>query len=202
MTGRPARSDALFGALLFVVALVPRLAVALALSGEPVWDGHYYDFGAKRIAAGLGYSDDLVIDGHTVWHPWCHYPVGYSGFLGLVYRVFGAGPHVANVGSFPCTTRVQPLTQARSLQLQLELFADLGLQRLDAFAFLIFGNGIRLLQLGDLQPLPRDFLLLERDLLVDVALARLLLVGSGRHTPILRLQLVESCLQIVERHLP
>ena len=26
--------------------------VALAWAGEPVWDGHYYDFGARRIAAG------------------------------------------------------------------------------------------------------------------------------------------------------
>ncbi|WP_437636092.1 glycosyltransferase family 39 protein [Sorangium sp. So ce854] len=91
--------DLAFSALAFVIALLPRLYVALAWAREPVWDGHYYDFGARRIAAGLGYSDDLIVGGQPVWHPWCHYPVGYSGFLGLVYRVFGDGPHVATVAN-------------------------------------------------------------------------------------------------------
>ncbi len=87
--------DAAFAVVLFAVALAPRLYVALAWAGEPVWDGHYYDFGARRIAAGLGYSDDITLAGQTVWHAWCHYPVGYSAFLGLVYRVFGASLGVA-----------------------------------------------------------------------------------------------------------
>jgi 4-amino-4-deoxy-L-arabinose transferase-like glycosyltransferase len=98
----PARAeggDLGFSAAAFVVALLPRLYVAIAWAREPVWDGHYYDFGARRIAAGLGYSDDLVIGGQAVWHPWCHYPVGYSGFLGLVYRLFGSGPAVAPVAN-------------------------------------------------------------------------------------------------------
>src|SRR3954468_10039239 len=100
MQGGEARDrDLWFSACLGVGALLPRLYVAIAWAREPVWDGHYYDFGARRIAAGLGYSDDIVIDGHAVWHPWCHYPVGYSGFLGLVYRVFGGGPHVATVAN-------------------------------------------------------------------------------------------------------
>jgi 4-amino-4-deoxy-L-arabinose transferase-like glycosyltransferase len=85
--------------LLFVVAFALRLGASLAFAGEPVWDGHYYDFGARRIAEGHGYSDDRTIDGVTSWHPWCHYPVGYSGFLALFYKVFGATfltAHVAN----------------------------------------------------------------------------------------------------------
>jgi 4-amino-4-deoxy-L-arabinose transferase-like glycosyltransferase len=89
--------DVPFGVALFFVALLPRLVVALHLSGEPVWDGHYYDFGARRIAAGFGYSDDRLEAGVVHWHPWCHYPVGYSGLLGLVYRVFGADLRVASV---------------------------------------------------------------------------------------------------------
>lgn len=92
-------SDILFGALLFVVALVPRAAVALAWAAEPVWDGHYYDFGARRIAAGLGYSDDRTVAGGLVWHPWCHYPVGYSAFLAAFYRVLGASHAVAAVAN-------------------------------------------------------------------------------------------------------
>ncbi|HWX75307.1 MAG TPA: glycosyltransferase family 39 protein [Solirubrobacteraceae bacterium] len=98
--GRAERdSDTLFGALLFVIALVPRATVALAWAGEPVWDGHYYDFGARRIAAGLGYSDDRSVAGGLVWHPWCHYPVGYSAFLGAFYRVLGASHAVAAVAN-------------------------------------------------------------------------------------------------------
>ncbi|APR86022.1 Hypothetical protein A7982_11371 [Minicystis rosea] len=95
----PSRRDLPFTAALFVLALIPRLYVAIAWAREPVWDGHYYDFGAKRIAAGLGYSDDVVVGARTIWHPWCHYPVGYSGFLGLIYRIFGQGPHVATVAN-------------------------------------------------------------------------------------------------------
>ena len=86
------RRDLWFSASLGVLALLPRLYVAIAWPREPVWDGHYYDFGARRIAAGLGYSDGI-----DTWHPWCHWPVGYSGILAAVYRVFAAGPHVATV---------------------------------------------------------------------------------------------------------
>jgi hypothetical protein len=93
------RDDVLFGLALFLVALAPRLWVALALRSEPVWDGHYYDFGARRIAEGHGYSDDLVVGGVSVWHPWCHYPVGYSAFLAFFYRLFGATAAVAGVAN-------------------------------------------------------------------------------------------------------
>jgi len=86
-----------FGLALFFFALLPRLFVALHWAGEPVWDGHYYDFGARRIAAGFGYSDDRWEDGLVAWHPWCHYPVGYSAVLGAVYRIFGTDLRVAAV---------------------------------------------------------------------------------------------------------
>ena len=74
--------------MLFLVALAPRLYVASAWSGEPVWDGHYYHFGAERIAAGFGYSEDVMVNGAAVSHPWCHYPVGYSAFLAPFYKLF------------------------------------------------------------------------------------------------------------------
>jgi 4-amino-4-deoxy-L-arabinose transferase-like glycosyltransferase len=89
--------DGAFGAGLFLVALVPRLWVALALAAEPVWDGHYYDFGARRIAAGAGYSADRLVNGVLQWHPWCHYPVGYSAYLGFFYKIFGSDLRVAAV---------------------------------------------------------------------------------------------------------
>jgi 4-amino-4-deoxy-L-arabinose transferase-like glycosyltransferase len=40
-----------------------------------------------RIAAGLGYSEDILVNGVEMWRPWCHYPVGYSALLALAYKV-------------------------------------------------------------------------------------------------------------------
>jgi hypothetical protein len=77
--------------LIATVGGVLRALAAVFLAREPVWDAHYYHFGAQRIAQGLGYSDDILIGGTAVWHPWCHYPVGYSALLGATYRVFGSG---------------------------------------------------------------------------------------------------------------
>jgi 4-amino-4-deoxy-L-arabinose transferase-like glycosyltransferase len=94
---RADRGDLAFTIAVAVVALLPRLFVAIAWAREPVWDGHYYHFGATRIATGLGYSEDVMLAGQAVWKPWCHYPVGLSGFLGLVYKVFGSGIGVAPV---------------------------------------------------------------------------------------------------------
>lgn len=87
---RPRRADDIaFSWALGIVALLPRLFVAIAWAREPVWDGHYYHLGASRIAAGLGYSEDVLIRGVLTWKPWTHYPVGYSALLGLFYRIFG-----------------------------------------------------------------------------------------------------------------
>ncbi len=83
-----------FTLLIAMLGSVPRTFAALLLAREPVWDAHYYHFGAQRIAQGLGYSDDILVGGTAVWHPWCHYPVGYSALLGAVYRVFGSGQAV------------------------------------------------------------------------------------------------------------
>jgi hypothetical protein len=96
-TNRPNRSggDWWFTSCITIVALLARAYAAIAWAREPVWDGHYYHFGATRIAEGLGYSEDVLIDGVTTWKPWCHYPVGYSGFLGMLYKVFGNGLLVA-----------------------------------------------------------------------------------------------------------
>jgi hypothetical protein len=82
-------ADVAFSCALGMVAFLPRLFVAIAWAKEPVWDGHYYHLGASRIAAGLGYSEDVLVRGVALWKPWTHYPVGYSAFLSLFYRIFG-----------------------------------------------------------------------------------------------------------------
>ena len=86
-----------FTLAVLIAALLPRLFVAIAWAKEPVWDGHYYHFGAERIARGLGYSEDVLVRGLLVWKPWVHYPVGYSAFLGFFYRIFGSELVVAPV---------------------------------------------------------------------------------------------------------
>lgn len=97
MTARPRDPDPLTVSLvLFVIAFAARFAASSWLGGEPVWDGHYYDFGARRIAEGHGYSDDRLVMGQTVWHPWCHYPVGYSAYLAAFYATFGSSRVVAS----------------------------------------------------------------------------------------------------------
>ncbi len=96
---RVSLSPALVGVVLFLVAFTLRLVAARVFAGEPVWDGHYYDFGARRIAEGHGYSDDRMMGGYLEWHPWCHYPVGYSGYLAAFYILFGMHawvPQIAN----------------------------------------------------------------------------------------------------------
>src|SRR5262249_33174446 len=82
---------------LFVVGFALRFLVARTLAGHAVWDGHYYDFGAHRIAEGHGYSDDRIVGGQLEWHPWCHYPVGYSAYLAAFYWLFGGAPWVVHV---------------------------------------------------------------------------------------------------------
>ena len=88
-------SDWYFTFAIAIIALLPRLYVALVLAKEPVWDGHYYHFGATRIAEGLGYSEDVIRNGIKVWKPWTHYPVGYSAFLAIFYKLLGAHNWVA-----------------------------------------------------------------------------------------------------------
>lgn len=105
--GRPVRPrkpadlepDWAFTIAVTLVAVLPRLFVAIAWAREPVWDGHYYHFGASRIAEGLGYSEDVLIGGAAVWRPWCHYPVGYSAWLGGLYWIFGPSLLVAPIAN-------------------------------------------------------------------------------------------------------
>ena len=84
---------------IFVSAFALRILAARLFAGEPVWDGHYYDFGARRIAEGHGYSDDRLVGGRLEWHPWCHYPVGYSAYLALFYWLLGSHAWVAHAAN-------------------------------------------------------------------------------------------------------
>jgi 4-amino-4-deoxy-L-arabinose transferase-like glycosyltransferase len=92
-------TDATFLLVVALLALCVRLIVAQVWVTEPVWDGHYYHYGAQRLAENLGYSEDVMIGGARVWKPWAHYPVGYSGYLSLYYRIFGTQAWVASLAN-------------------------------------------------------------------------------------------------------
>lgn len=92
-------TDATFLTVIALLAVSVRLLVAHWWATEPVWDGHYYHYGAQRLAANLGYSEDAIIGGVRVWKPWAHYPVGYSGYLSLFYRFLGAQAWVASLAN-------------------------------------------------------------------------------------------------------
>ncbi|MCC6524367.1 MAG: glycosyltransferase family 39 protein [Polyangiaceae bacterium] len=77
------------------LALAPRLYTALAWARAPVWDGELYARAARHVAAGWGYGHVAAGPEGVGFEPACHYPVGYPGLLGLVYRLFGDGERVA-----------------------------------------------------------------------------------------------------------
>lgn len=91
------RNAVVFGVFLAILAFALRFAAGRVLGGESVWDGHYYEYYAGRIADGFGYTDKMVVDGIDVGHPSCHYPVGYSAFLAVFYKIFGHNLVVARL---------------------------------------------------------------------------------------------------------
>lgn len=82
-----------FFLLLLLGAWALRAAAAWRYASEPVWDAHYYDYYARRIAEGFGYSDGGAAGAAP--HPAAHYPVGYSAFLSPFYWMFGSTHGVA-----------------------------------------------------------------------------------------------------------
>ncbi len=90
-------NDVLFTLVIALIALLPRLFVAIAWAREPVWDGFYYHYYAERIADGFGYTEDVAAAGQILAKPASHYPVGYSALLGLAYKLVGSSIVVAPI---------------------------------------------------------------------------------------------------------
>jgi hypothetical protein len=82
-------TDIWFVLVVTATSLGVRLLAARFFPTEPVWDGHYYHYGATRIAEGLGYSEDILVHGVSTWKPWTHYPVGCSAYLAVWFRALG-----------------------------------------------------------------------------------------------------------------
>lgn len=95
-TRRQLATELCVGVALVLLAFVLRWLAAERYGFEPVWDGHYYDYYARRFAEGFGYTDARIVDGVDVGHPSCHYPVGFSAVLGAVYWLFGHSLQVAH----------------------------------------------------------------------------------------------------------
>lgn len=73
------------------VAFAARLAVALALPMQPVWDGALYERAARGLVAGLGYSCFMFGPAADPHYPTAYYPVGYPVYLAAFYAVLGVG---------------------------------------------------------------------------------------------------------------
>lgn len=87
-------ADRWFLLAICLLAFALRWEIARRYAGEAVWDGHYYEYYARRIADGFGYTDARIVDGVDVGHASCHYPVGFSAVLGALYFLFGQKPGV------------------------------------------------------------------------------------------------------------
>ncbi len=69
-------------AVILIVAVVLRVAWAVAVPVIPISDGHAYDTFAQNLASGDGYGWEAGIPG-------AYWPVGLSFVYSLFYRVFG-----------------------------------------------------------------------------------------------------------------
>ena len=80
--------------VIFLLALVLRLALILILPQQPMSDGAWYMDRAAEMAAGMGYQQD--------GHPTAFWPVGYPALVAATMLVFGKGmlgPLLLNLAS-------------------------------------------------------------------------------------------------------
>jgi hypothetical protein len=79
--------------VLIVLAFVlPRLALLFTASGLPVSDAKWYFDRAVSIVHGNGYAFDGV--------PTAFWPVGYPGFLALLFSIFPETPETGLIANF------------------------------------------------------------------------------------------------------
>src|SRR5262249_11159030 len=101
--------------LIALAFVVPRLALLLMASGMPVSDAKWYFDRAASIVSGNGYA----VDGT----PTAFWPVGYPGFLALLFFVFPQSPQTGLIANF----FLSGITIACSFRIFWELFVSNGL---------------------------------------------------------------------------
>jgi len=70
-----------FVPIVFILAMVARLLVAILLNGAPVSDAGWYVQSALNIASGQGYTVNGI--------PTAYFPLGYPAFLAIIFKLFG-----------------------------------------------------------------------------------------------------------------
>jgi 4-amino-4-deoxy-L-arabinose transferase-like glycosyltransferase len=139
----------------FAVYLALRFALIVCLPLQPASDEQWYYHEAISIAAGRGYSED-----HTSTAYW---PVGWPGFLGLVFRLFGPSIFVGQLANLLCSAAIFVLT----LRLGATLFKDELVGRLSVLILTIFPNQIAYVPNLSTEIFYTAMLLLAIDLLVS-----------------------------------
>jgi Dolichyl-phosphate-mannose-protein mannosyltransferase len=116
--------------LIVVAFVVPRLALLAAARGVPLDDSNWYFFRALSIAHGNGYAFDGT--------PTAFWPVGYPGFLALLFLVFPAAPITALIANFA----LSGLTLICSFGIFLKLKIPVSLALFGVMTLAIFPNFI------------------------------------------------------------
>ena len=78
--------------LLVLAFVVPRVVLLIAATGVPMSDAKWYFDRAVSIAHGNGYAFDGT--------PTAFWPVGYPGFLGLLFSIFPESPGTGLIANF------------------------------------------------------------------------------------------------------
>ena len=85
-------STQIFVLLIVIAFALPRLALLMAASGMPLSDAKWYFDRAVSIAHGNGYAFDGI--------PTAFWPIGYPGFLAILFSVFPNSPSTGIFANF------------------------------------------------------------------------------------------------------
>src|SRR5712691_11157796 len=125
-----ALSSPFFVPVCFGLYLLARLAVILFVPIEQQSDQLWYYNRAVAIAAGQGYSERGILT--AFW------PVGWPGFMGLLFRLSGSSPFIAQIANLGFAGA----TFFLALGLGSAIFADKIVGRLAALILTFYPNQI------------------------------------------------------------
>jgi 4-amino-4-deoxy-L-arabinose transferase-like glycosyltransferase len=131
-----------------------RLALVLWVPVEPHSDEQWYFNQAVGIAAGRGYSENHV--------PTAYWPVGWPGFLGIVFRLTYPSPFVGEMVNWLCSAAIFVLT----LRLGTRLFGEPLVGRLAALFLTVCPNQIAYVPILGTEVFYSALLLLALDILL------------------------------------
>jgi hypothetical protein len=148
-------SSPYFVPVCFVVYLGLRFAVVICIPLQQTSDQLWYYNEAVSLAAGRGYSEGQV--------PTAYWPVGWPGFLGMVFWLFGPSPFVGQVANLLCSAATFLLT----LRVGARLFNEELVGRLSVLLLTFCPNQIAYVPILGTEVFYATLLLLAVDLLIS-----------------------------------